>query len=188
MKEKNKACIRKNIKKVLSEVKSSLENADEKKTEEFCTQILKAKRRFILGAGRSGTVASMFAMRLMHLSLETHVVGEATSPDVKKDDILIVVTGSGNTETIFDQVKEAKKKKVKVWCLTADENSKIARRSDNHIKLKAKTKFGKSKSVQPMGSTFEQAALIYLDSLIICLMEELHLKSKEMERNHTHLE
>ena len=37
-------------------------------------------RWFFCGQGRSGLVAQMVAMRLMHVGFEAHVVGEATTP------------------------------------------------------------------------------------------------------------
>ena len=40
----------------------------------FLSEIMRANRIFVVGAGRSGFVAKAFAMRLMHLSLEAYVV------------------------------------------------------------------------------------------------------------------
>src|SRR5262249_49761484 len=55
------------------------------------------RRWFFSGQGRSGLVAQMAAMRLMHVGYETHFVGEATAPSVRKGDGLLLVCGSGQT-------------------------------------------------------------------------------------------
>ena len=43
-------------------------------------------------------------------------------------------------------------------------------------------------SIQPMGSLFEQSVLLYLDYVILCLMEENHTTSDIMFRLHANLE
>ena len=54
-------------------------------------------RWFAAGQGRSGLVAQMAAMRLMHVGFEAHVVGDATAPSIGAGDGLLVVSGSGET-------------------------------------------------------------------------------------------
>ena len=44
------------------------------------------------------------------------------------------------------------------------------------------------KSVQPMGSLFEQGLLLVLDAVILILMERLRLTSEEMYDRHARLE
>ena len=46
----------------------------------FITELLNAKRIYVMGAGRSGLVAKAFAMRLMHLGMHAYVVGETITP------------------------------------------------------------------------------------------------------------
>jgi len=62
--------------------------------------ILNANAIFLMGAGRSGLVARAFAMRLMHLGLKVYVVGETTTPAVKRGDLVIAISGSGETRSI----------------------------------------------------------------------------------------
>ena len=68
-----------------------------KQVNSFIEALLSAKRVFVIGAGRSGLVAKAFAMRLMHLGLDIHVVGETITPALREGDILVVVSGSGET-------------------------------------------------------------------------------------------
>ncbi|HMB45107.1 MAG TPA: SIS domain-containing protein, partial [Candidatus Methanoperedens sp.] len=59
--------------------------------------IIDSKIIFLMGAGRSGLAAKAFAMRLMHLGFDVYVVGETTTPAVQPDDLVIAVSGSGET-------------------------------------------------------------------------------------------
>lgn len=55
------------------------------------------RRWFLCGQGRSGLVAQMAAMRLMHVGFKSHAVGEATAPSIGDGDGLVVISGSGQT-------------------------------------------------------------------------------------------
>ncbi len=61
------------------------------------TALNAAQRVFVAGEGRSGFMAKAFAMRLMHLGLPVHVVGETTTPSVADGDVVVGVSGSGTT-------------------------------------------------------------------------------------------
>jgi 6-phospho-3-hexuloisomerase len=51
----------------------------------------RTRRWFCSGQGRSGLVARMAAMRLMHVGFDAHAVGEATAPSVAKGDGLVMI-------------------------------------------------------------------------------------------------
>src|SRR5579872_6293966 len=57
--------------------------------------IVAAKRIAIYGAGREGLQMDGFAMRLAHLGLDAHVVGDMTVPPLDVGDLLIVSSGPG---------------------------------------------------------------------------------------------
>ena len=83
--------------RILEEVSGVVDRADLSKTQDLVTAIRGAKRVFVAGAGRSGLMMRAFAMRVMQLGIDTYVVGESTTPDVRKDDLLIIGSGSGRT-------------------------------------------------------------------------------------------
>lgn len=177
--------IRKLIEKIVEdELLGVLERVDEKKTEDFVKIILKSKRIFLTGSGRSGFVANAFAMRLVQLGLKVYVVGESATPAVEKRDLLIVVSGSGETKIIEDITKESKNLGVSVCLITANKNSKISKLSDLVIEIKAKTKANHEKSIEPLGTLFEQSALIYLDAVVLLLMKKLGKDEKIMKTKH----
>ncbi|HJG67341.1 MAG TPA: 6-phospho-3-hexuloisomerase, partial [Staphylococcus ureilyticus] len=54
--------------------------------------------------------------------------------------------------------------------------------------LPAGTKYDAEGSAQPLGSLFEQAAQVFLDSLVLDLMNELNVDEETMQSNHANLE
>ena len=77
-----------------------------------------APRVFVLGAGRSGLALRMTAMRLMHLGLEVHVVGEVTTPAIVEHDLLITASGSGTTAGILRAAHTAIERGAQVAAIT----------------------------------------------------------------------
>ena len=71
-------------------------------------------RIFIAGAGRSGLVSRFFAMRLMHAGYSVFIVGEIVTPSIRKGDLFMVLSGSGETETMLAFTKSAKKQGAKI--------------------------------------------------------------------------
>ncbi|HKP05968.1 MAG TPA: 6-phospho-3-hexuloisomerase, partial [Microbacterium sp.] len=57
--------------------------------------ILSADRVFVGAAGRSGIALRMTAMRLMHLGLDVHLLGDVTTPAIGAGDVLLTASGSG---------------------------------------------------------------------------------------------
>ncbi len=82
--------IQKKIKDILDQVQSL--NIDEIRDLFFS-----ANHIFVYGAGRSGLVAKAFAIRLIHLGFQVFVIGETITKPVQKDDLVVIVSGSGET-------------------------------------------------------------------------------------------
>ena len=174
-------------KEILKEIREVLEENSEKSERDLVRAVTAAKRIFVAGQGRSGLVGRGFAMRLMQLGLAAFVVGETTTPAIGKGDLLVVVSGSGETKTVADFAGEAKGSGAKVACVTAEAKSTVAKKSDIAIILKGKTK-EKGESIEPLGSLFEQSALIFFDAVIIGLMKKAGKGEKEMRGRHASLE
>ena len=56
------------------------------------------------------------------------------------------------------------------------------------IALPAGTKYEAEGSEQPLGSLFEQSSLIFLDSVVIGLMDAFNINEEAMQDNHANLE
>ncbi|MGI5466986.1 SIS domain-containing protein [Streptomyces sp. CA-132043] len=82
---------------VQDEMRGVLGAVDTASLDTLATVLLRARRVFVAGEGRSGFMARAFAMRLMHLGLPVHVIGETTTPAVGAGDTVVAVSGSGTT-------------------------------------------------------------------------------------------
>ena len=82
---------------VVAELSRAAQQVDGAQVEALAEEILRAKRVFVAGAGRSGLCVRAFANRLMHLGICVYVVGETVTPPLTKDDLLLIGSGSGKT-------------------------------------------------------------------------------------------
>jgi len=180
------------INKIEKELKKSLKNINDKKTNNFIDLILKSKKTFVAGQGRSGLISESFAMRLMQIGQKTYSVWDSTTPAISKDDLLIVISGSGKTKMITVIIEEAKKNKAKIVLITAKKTPKEKAQIKNidlFIEIDAKTKKEyNNSSIEPLGTLFEQASLIYLDAIVIILMKKLKIEEKDLGKKHANLE
>ncbi|WP_085992981.1 6-phospho-3-hexuloisomerase [Oceanobacillus senegalensis] len=175
---------------ILKELEKSLLTINDEELEELADEILQAKKVFVAGAGRSGLMAKAFAMRMMHIGLEAYVVGETVTPNLEEDDLLIVGSGSGGTKTLAVMAEKAKSIGAKVALITINPESPIGHLADFSVKINAQAKDNgdSQKSIQPMGSLFEQSLLLFYDAVILKLMSEKGLTSDTMYGRHANLE
>ena len=66
--------------RLLADLGKILRSVDAEDRRAFVRALHEARTVFVAGAGRSGLVVRAFAMRLAHLGLRVHVVGESTAP------------------------------------------------------------------------------------------------------------
>ncbi|MER2057685.1 MAG: 6-phospho-3-hexuloisomerase [Niallia sp.] len=159
--------------------------------EKLVERIHTANKVFVYGAGRSGFMLKSFAMRMMHMGIDAYVVGETVTATFEKDDLLIVGTGSGETKSIITIVEKAKSIGGNITALTISPDSTVGELADQVIKMPGSPKDRgneEAKSIQPMGSMFEQLLLIVLDSVILKYMELKELDSNKMYGKHANLE
>ena len=156
----------------------------------LCDEILKAKRVFVGGAGRSLLMMKAFAMRLMHIGLASYVVGETNTPGIGPGDLLIVGTGSGSTRTTLSLVNSATSHGARTAALTASPEGDIPRACDLVLQLHCIPcrRLDGSGTHQPMGSLFEQCLLITCDGLVMRLAAALNATEEQMRTRHTKLE
>lgn len=119
------------------------------------------RRWFCCGQGRSGLVAQMAAMRLMHVGFATHVVGEATAPALGPGDGLVAISATGETPTTLHFARLARDLGAQVLAVTSRADSTLASVAQARIKVPT------SGTRQFGGTLFEQAALLVLDALVL---------------------
>ena len=177
-----------NYRLILDELDNTLSHVKDSEAETFLKQIIKAEQVFVSGKGRSGFVANSFAMRLNQLGKVAHVVGESTTPSITDKDIFVIISGSGSTEHLRLLADKAKSVGAEVVLLTTKPSSPIGDLANAIIELPAGTKYDAEGSAQPLGSLFEQAAQIFLDSIVLDLMSALKVDEETMQQNHANLE
>jgi 6-phospho-3-hexuloisomerase len=179
-----------NMLRVTDEVRQALADTRPEEVDRLIDAIIGARGVFCSGQGRSGLMISAFAMRLVHLGLHAHVVGETTTPAIGAGDLLIAATGSGQTRTTLAIVEAARERGARTAAITAHPDSPIGRAVDFALELHAPITHDGThgRSIQPPGSLFEQALLVCCDATIMTLMERLGTTKEEMRARHTKLE
>ncbi|WP_297520313.1 6-phospho-3-hexuloisomerase [uncultured Clostridium sp.] len=177
--------------KIVQELSKSIELISNVEAENLANQILKSKKIFIYGAGRSGLMGKSFVMRMMHMGIDAYVVGETTTPNFEKEDLLIIGSGSGETKALIPIAQKAKILGGTVAAVTLSPDSTIGLLADIIVKLPGAAKDqsnGEYKTIQPMGSLFEQTMLLFYDAIILTIMEKRGLDSNKMYGKHANLE
>ncbi len=153
--------------------------------------IADAPRVFVLGAGRSGLALRMTAMRLMHLGLAVHVVGEVTTPAIGDGDLLLAASGSGTTAAIVRAATTAAAIGADVVAITTDASSPLGLLAGQAtIVVPAADKLDRSEqaSAQYAGSLFEQAVVLIGDALFHALWRRSGVTADELWPRHSNLE
>ena len=180
-----------NYKVILNELDQALNTSDFTDLQSFVEKISSASNIVVFGAGRVGLMMKTFAMRLNHLGLNSYFLGEINLPATGKGDLLVIGSGSGNTQSVVSIVQIAQSKGLDVICVSSNVNSKIAGLSSSLIYLNCQTKESLAQpklSIQPMTTIFEQSLLIFLDALVLKLMEALDENSESMSKRHNVIE
>jgi len=153
--------------------------------------IATSPRVFVLGAGRSGLALRMTAMRLMHLGLEVHVVGDVTTPAIRGGDLLLAASGSGTTPGIVRAAQTAADAGARVAAITTVATSPLAAlAADTTVTVPAAAKLDRSgaASAQYAGSLFEQAVVIIGDALFHALWRRSGQAADDLWPRHANLE
>ena len=180
---------KKYVEAVTEELKEVLTDVNEKEIESFIREILSARKIQVFGMGRVGFSMKAFAMRLSHLGFTTDFVYETTTPGLGSGDLLIL--GCACTAIGREIIRLAKKTGAKVAVITAHPESDIASPADMSVKLRGQVLEGCKEeipSIQPMATLFEQSLFIFLDIIVLALMERTKQTSKDMAKRHTNLD
>ncbi len=178
-------------------IKRAAANLDTESVFALVSSIMGAKKIFLMGAGRSGLAARAFAMRLMHMGFAVHVVGETTAPAVQPDDLVIAVSGSGETTSVANLGAIAKKIGSKLATITSNRDSSLGRISDIVVIVPGRPKEDTDyedyqerrmigyTQLAPLGTVFEITALVFMDAVISELMVKTGASEAELKKRHT---
>ena len=185
-----------------SKIRAIANTISDEDAERFIQEMLRAKRIYVIGAGRSGLVAKAFAMRLMHLGLKAYVVGETITPALNKGDVMVIFSGSGRTKTVADLAETAKEIGGRICLITSNGESRIGKISDclviiehhrddvedDAAEFEIRQMMGDHKSFAPLGTLFETASMIFADAVISRMMEITMTDENALKNRHTNIE
>jgi 6-phospho-3-hexuloisomerase len=189
---------------IVSCIERSIEELDMDSVETFIGLLFKAKDKkiFIVGMGRSGFVGRAFALRLMNLGFNVYFLGETITPAAGKGDMLIAISGTGSTKMVLTASSAAKDINATVVAITSFPKSPLGKMADHIVLIKGRTKegspreedylarqiIGEREPLTPLGSIFENNCMVFLDSLVVELMQRLGQHEADLKRRHATIE
>jgi len=158
------------------------------------------RKVLVMGAGRSGLVGKAFAMRLLHMGFNSYVLGDTIVPSIREGDIVVAISGSGRTKLIVTAAEAAKQVGATVVAITTYPESPLGRLADLVVRVPGRTKSSKMddyfarqilgihEPLAPLGTLFEDTAMVFLDGVVYALMEKLGVTEDEMRMRHANIE
>ena len=187
---------------IIKGVKKAISSIDEPQIQKMISWIIQSKNNkiLIIGAGRSGLAGKAFAMRLMHLGFDVYVMGETITRAIGKTDLIIAISGSGTTKLVVTSSEIGKEVGAKIIAITSYKNSDLGKLADHIVHIVGRTKraretdyflrqiMGVQEPMAPLGTIFEVASTIVLDSVIVELMKRMNKTEKDMRSKHANIE
>src|SRR5674536_401534 len=186
--------IKRTMESIAKRVRKEADSLSRTEVNSFVTEIImtheQGHRIFLLGEGRSGLVERSFAMRLMHLGFDVYVFGEVVTPAVKENDLVIAVSGTGETGPVNETARIAKQHGAGIATVTSNPDSSLGKLSAKVVTIRGRTEAddvsflerqvtGISITLTPLGTLFEINVMVFLDSVIAGLIVALEKKEEE---------
>lgn len=176
---------------VVAEIEGVATKVDRASLAALAERLDAAPRVFIAGEGRSGLMGKAFAMRLMHLGLTVYAMGETITPAVGRDDLVVVISGSGTTAGAVRTAEQARAAGARVHAVTTDPGSPLAGSADQVLVLPAATKYRRPEeapTIQPLSSLFDQATHVVLDAACLELARRRDVDNDRARGAHSNTE
>jgi len=183
--------VKQKINSILGEITKVLDQVNQSEVDQLISEISKAGKIVVCGAGRVGYAVRGFGMRLGHMGFNAYALGDTTVPSIAEGDLLIVASGSGETQTIFDLVSIAKKNQARIAAVTGNSDSRIGKLADSVVKVTAPSKTKAVEgivSIQPMTTLNEQCLGLFFDAVVLLIMEKMNESHDTMWARHSNLE
>ncbi|ABM81072.1 6-phospho-3-hexuloisomerase [Hyperthermus butylicus] len=196
--------VRKTMKEIVMFIDKVIEKLNEEQVSLMLDVLENAYRQgskiLVMGAGRSGLVGRAFAMRLMHLGFNVYVLGETITPSIGERDVVVAISGSGRTQLIVTAAEAAKKVKATIIAITSYPDSPLGRLADIVVEIPGRTKLapdidyfarqilGIHEPLAPLGTLFEDTALVFLDGVVVELMHRLGKSEVDLRARHANIE
>jgi 6-phospho-3-hexuloisomerase len=117
------------------------------------------------------------------MGLDVHFIGDTTTPIVGKEDLVLIVSNTGETWSALQTANIIGRLGATVVSVTSSIHSKLARASSVTVEI-SPHRNEKKVDVAPMGTIFEDTTFIFLDSLVPSLMKKLGQTAQSMSKRH----
>jgi|TARA_E500000331_G_scaffold329691_1_gene350556 arabinose-5-phosphate isomerase len=160
---------------------------DRNKFNEICELIINCKGNIVLmGIGKSGNIAAKISSTFSSTGTPSFYLNaaEASHGDLgslKKNDILVIFSFSGETEEIVQIFPTCKSKVRTIVSITGNEESSLAKNSNLNLHLEI------SEEACPLNlapTTSSSAMLILGDALAIAILEARKFSPEDFAKNH----
>lgn len=168
---------------LLKEIEKILGSDHKENVGEVIDLIGKSDNIFVYGVGRSGLVAKAFAIRLVQLGVSVYFVGDIATPIVDDKSLVLIISATGETMSAIQTANICRRVGAKVVVITGKASSKLAHAANVIFPLATETT-DESGKLAPLGTLFEDAAMILLDGVIAELMEKMGQDDKKMRSRH----
>ena len=166
---------------VLKNITNVLSTIELQKVQKTVSLIDIKKQIFVYGAGRSGLIGKTFAMRLVQLGLTAYFIGETITPLVKKDDIVFLISNTGETKSTLLVATICKNIGANVVVITSSKESSLSSYGDIVFEINP---MNGDTNLAPLGTLFESSVLVFFDSLITQIMQHLNEDETSMRNRH----
>ncbi|KAI3985375.1 hypothetical protein MKX01_033689 [Papaver californicum] len=164
---------------------------------------------FVYGVGREGLMLKALCMRLSHLGISAHCVGDMTTPPISSSDLLIASAGPGGFSTVDAICGVAKSNGARVLLFTAQPDSRsatqyataigfipaqtmanddVANNGDKEEELSLGAVSSTRRDLLPMGSVYEGAMFVLFEMVVYELGNILGQSPDAIRSRHTNLE
>ena len=181
------------VQQIIEESRSQLMTLDPEKVSNWLHEITtkwQKRRIFFWARGRSFLILRGFAMRLMHMGYQVHIVGEVDCPSINQEDVLVVASGSGSTASILLFAEKAKKIGATVAAVIGKPETPLHTFCDLVVEFHPETvPESQQLSANGGGTRFEHSLMLFLDSCILNLVyDKRDLAYQGMMKRHANLE
>ena len=145
---------------------------------------------FFWARGRSFLILRGFAMRLMHMGYQVHIVGEVDCPSINQDDVLVVASGSGSTASILLFAEKAKKIGATIAAIIGKPGTPLHPICDLVVEFHPEMiPESQQLNANGGGTRFEHSLMLFLDSCILNMVyDRRDFVYQEMMKRHANLE
>ena len=160
---------------------------------EFCKTLEEAKEKdkriHLVGMGRSGKVGMLLGELLKNVGYKVSYLGKSLAKPVRREDVVIGITGSGWTSFTINTLQESISRGAKILVFTGDQHSLAARLADSIILIPRgymKEKFApvshtpltpvSHAPLTPLGTVFEMTTMCIGIGVILGLRDDSSVK------------